>query len=146
MCFLWLPAPLKPQNKAVWVGSPSSFLPLMQEQLVLNVSQPNSWGNPTATSHRLPSSTSCKGAGCPPASGLNLVVPSSYSPVIGTWGYALVGHLPCARHSMRMGEQGSCIIPDLSELIAQLVIVPPQSSWLLVRSLLQVGAHEAGAL
>lgn len=36
-----------------------------------------------------------------------------------------------------MGEQGSCMIPDLSELIVQLAVVPPQSCWPLVCSLLQ---------
>lgn len=64
-------------------------------------------------------------------------MPSSHSPVRDTQGQILPEHLPCASHSVCVGEQGSCVIPDLSELIAQLVTVSPQSCWPLVCSLRQ---------
>ena len=47
-------------------------------------------------------------------SGLDPVVPPSYSPVTDTQEHTLIEHLFCARHLVPMGEQGSCVIPDLS--------------------------------
>lgn len=143
--FLWLPAPLKPRNIAAGGRSAGSCLPPGQEQPVLYALQPNHEGA-TAASRRLPSPTSCQGSGCPLVLGLDPVVPSSHSPVTDTRGHTIIEHLPCARHSVHMGEQGSCMIPTLSELIAQLAIVPPQSCWPVVYCLLQTGAHEAGGL
>lgn len=147
-CFLWLPAPLKPRNIAAGVRKPGSCLPPGQEQPVLYVLQPNQEGTTAATaaSRRLHSLPSCQDSGCPLVLGLDPVVPSSDSPVTDTRGHTITEHLPCARHSLHMGEQGSCMIPTLSELLAQLVIAPPQSCWPVIYCLLQTGAHEAGGL
>lgn len=74
-------------------------------------------GTPAA-SQRPPPPTCCQGVGCPLASGLDPVVPSSHSPVTETQGHMLIVRLLCARRSVCMGKQGSHMILDLAELIA----------------------------
>ena len=60
-------------------------------------------------------------------SGLDPV--ASHAPGTDTQGHTITEHLPCARHSVHMGEQGLCMMADLSGLVAQLAIVLPQSCW-----------------
>lgn len=60
------------------------------------------------------------------------------SPVTGSQGHILTEDLLCARHAVHVGELGSCGIPDLSELGAQLAVVSLQSCWSVVCSLLHL--------
>ena len=114
VCFLWPPAPLKPQNK----GPGSAAL--------IPASQPRrNSSSPVSSS---PSHEGSPGGHCSSEASLSLParVLGARRPQVWTlWcrrhilqGHMVAEHLLCARPSVHMGAQGSRVVPNLAGLIA----------------------------
>ena len=140
VCFLWLPAPLKPQNKG-----PGSAALIPASQPRRNSSSPLSSS---------PSHEGSPGSRCSSEASLSLpaTVLGARRPQVWTlWcryhilqGHMLAEHLLYARPSVHMGTKGSYVVPDLAGLIAQLILVPPcleLLAWSVLRSSRGSGAQ-----
>lgn len=109
--------PLKAAEQRPWVSSPYSCLPSRT-----GTARPRSHDGSPGSHCSSEASLSL------PARVLGARRPQVWTSVAALHilqGHMLAEHLLCARPSVHLGAKGSCVVPDLAGLIAQLILVPP---------------------